>query len=89
MKDGSLNASPHQVRGSMTCWRITKAPRGRHTEYKFGSLKNQSTRQQYLALTLSGANSSTNTHKVYDRPKNLISGFLDGLEILAFELQQP
>jgi len=42
----------HQAKGSKTYRRATKAPKGRHTEYKCGSLKNHSTKQ-HLDLTLS------------------------------------
>jgi hypothetical protein len=46
-------AAPHQAGGSMTCWRATKTPRGRHTEIQLVVHSRNSTRSQHLAFTLS------------------------------------
>jgi hypothetical protein len=80
----------------MTCRGATKTPRGRHTEIETLVHSRTSTQgsNALLSLTLSRANSSTNTLKAYAKPKDVINKLLGGLEnffrvwVASHELQQ-
>jgi hypothetical protein len=86
MKEGALHVPAQSHRRRSTASRRvddlpvshqdSKGPA--HRDTTCGSLKNQHTRQQRLAL--SRANSITNTLKSCAKPKNVINELLGGLE---------
>src|SRR6185437_15969896 len=76
-----VDAAPHQAGGSLTCRRATNAPR--RSAHRNTSLVHSTTthKAQHLALSLTGANLALTLTKLVLRTKNLISMFLDGLEM--------
>ena len=77
-----VDAAPHQVGGSLTCRRATKAPRRpAHQDTMLVQLRTTAQESKLCLITHSRANLALTLTKLVLRTKDMIFMLLDGLEV--------